>query len=231
VVLRAKRNEAILMRRNGHHGVALKLARENHQAYLTVFGPAHEQTYAANLTLCNSLRVCNELDEAYERGEETYRAYQTSFSAGHPMTLVTMVDLAIVLRLRRDLDAAEQLNGAALDGLRNVGLHPDHPWILCALNNQANILAAKEQHEDARKISEEATDRSRRKRGEDHPHTLACAANFAQDLYATGKGMESTSLRRDTLARLRAKLGNDHPDTIAAGLEIRMDCDIEPPPM
>jgi tetratricopeptide (TPR) repeat protein len=228
-LMRAQRNLAILQRKNGQYGKALTSSRKVYEDYRTRLGETHEQTIAASLTLCNALRVNDELDEAIEVGREAHKAYESAFGPRHPMTLVSQVDVAIILRQQEDYDAAREVNDLALDGLRAV-LGDDHPWTLCSLTERASLVTVNDASA-ALAFSEDVLDRSRRVRGFDHPYTLACAANYSLDLEANEDAVQASAVRRDTLERLRRILGKDHPETLSVGIEARVSCDIEPPPL
>jgi tetratricopeptide (TPR) repeat protein len=227
-LLRAKRNVAILLRKNGNYGQALEEAEDTYNSYQTRFGAAYDQTPASALTLANTLRVVDELPRAHDMGKSAVEGFRNSLGHEHPLTMAATVDLAIVLRLQGDTERALELNREALSVLREK-LGGDHQWTLCALTGLASIMAAQGETTEARKLSDECLNRSRRVRGEDHPYTLACAANLSLDLENVGEHVEVSALRRGTIASMRKVLGERHPEVVNVGLNIRAECDIEPP--
>ncbi|MEV4515769.1 FxSxx-COOH system tetratricopeptide repeat protein [Dactylosporangium sp. NPDC049525] len=225
-LLRARRAEAVLMRRNGYN--AIEVAEVAYHAHKTHLGETHEQTFAATLTLANTCRVAGDQPRAYELGQAALDAYTVNLGGRHPLTLAAMVNVAIILRHLTRLDEAMAMNDDALKGLKST-VGEDHQWALCALANGSNILASRGHTEEAQERSAESLSRSRRVRGADHPYTLACAINNALDLESIGADVEAAALRRDAIARMRHTLYDRHPDVIDAGLGSRADCDIESP--
>jgi hypothetical protein len=121
------------------------------------------------------------------------------------------------------------LDRATVDSLKGV-LGDNHPYTLCALTSLSNNLSMAGDHAEARLVSQDVYDRSRRARPEDHPYTLACATNLAVDLEATGATAEAATLRLDTRRRLQHKLGREHPSTVNMERGRRAECDNEVPP-
>jgi tetratricopeptide (TPR) repeat protein len=228
-LLLARRNQAILWRKTGHYGQALKMSDETYDDTRDRFGLKHEHTLAAMMTLANALRVSGDLTAAYRVGNEAVELYQSNFGGAHPFTLACASNLAITLRALGRVDEALALDQRTLKALeKTVG--PDHPYVLCCSCGLANDLSMMGEHSKARKISEKLLERSEQVRVEDHPYTLACAANLALDLDDTGAHNEATKLRNETKARMRQRLGAEHPETVNVERARRAECDNEVPP-
>ena len=227
-IMPAKRNLAILLRKTGKYSEAAKLARSNLDQTSSQFGPTHEQTLAAMMTLSNALRQVNDFAQAGKVGEDALLLYGANLGVEHPFSLACAANLAIVLRAMGDLEEAYVLNSQTLATLaRVVGL--DHPYALCCASNMSNDLSKLERSAEARAVSEEVLERSRRVRVHNHPYTLACAANLAFDLDATGAKAEAAALRAQTIEDMRSKLGVEHPETANVERGRRAECDSEVP--
>jgi tetratricopeptide (TPR) repeat protein len=224
----AKRSIAILYRKLGHHAEAQQRAYTNFTAYRTRFGPNHEHTLAAMMSLSNALREAFELDEALKIGNDALERYREHFSQ-HPFANVCEVNFAIVLRRLGRAEEARERNDRALERLSGT-LGEAHPYTLCCAANLSNDLAALSDHAAATELSANTLTLSQEIRGPHHPYTLACANNHAIDLDRTGEGAKGQQLAAETLILLSDRLGMKHPDVISARDGVRLECDIEPPP-
>ena len=225
----AGRNVAILERKVGHYGQAVTLSKAAMERSASLFGPLHEHSLAAMMTLGNALRASGDLTGARRTGEENLARYRDQFGQEHPFTLACASNFTIVLRAQGELDLASAMDESTLATMqRTLGL--DHPYTLCCACNVGNNLAAQGRHPEALGMTGETVIRSERVRAADHPFTLGCTANLALDLHATGDAGRAAVLRQDSIARLRVKLGPDHPETLRVEDGQRAECDIEVPP-
>ena len=227
-ILLAKRNEAILLRKVGNYDEAVKLSESNFEQTGKQFGPTHEHTLAAMMTLVNALRLVRDLTRARSLGEDALSHYKESLGNEHPFTLACAVNLSIVLRAEGDIEKAHALDTETMETLRRT-VGPNHPYALCCANNVSNNLAKMARYEEARTVSEEVLKRSRKARVPDHPYTLACAVNLALDLDAMGEKARAAKLRAETIKEMRIKLGTEHPETVNAERDRRAECDSEVP--
>jgi tetratricopeptide (TPR) repeat protein len=225
----AMRNRAIILRKVGRYREAVQLSGEIAEQSRSHFGPRHEHSISAMMTLANALRVSGDLEEAEKTNDQAWQLYRENFGEEHPFTLACASNIAIIWRALDRVAEAVALDRVTSESLtRHVGR--DHPYTLCALAGLSNDLSIAGDHEEARKVSQEVYDRSRRARYEDHPYTLACATNLALDLEATGAVTEAATLRADTRRRLQHTLGREHPETINMERGRRAECDTEVPP-
>ena len=212
-ILLGRRNEAILLRKNGQYNEAVEVSDINFTLSKNRFGPEHEHTLAAMMTFSNSLRQTGDLLRARSVGDNALSIYRSNFGEEHPFTLACTVNLSIVLRAQGELEQAFDQDGKTLEALRQV-VGPNHPYALCCLSNISNNLARMGRSDEARVMSEEALKRSRQARVKDHPYTLACAVNYALDLDAVGKKAEAAVLRSETIETMRSRLGTEHPERL-----------------
>ncbi|MGH8571115.1 MAG: tetratricopeptide repeat protein, partial [Gammaproteobacteria bacterium] len=215
-------------RKLGRYPQAREMAETTFLAYRTRFGPNHENTLAAMMSLSNALRQDNNVERALKVGNDALDRYREHFSQ-HPFFNVCAANVAIVLRQYGDVAAARELNEVILDSLRQT-LGEKHPYTLCCAANLSNDLAGLRDYAAASELSAKTLSLSREVRGDNHPYTLACANNHAIDLIATGEEVQGQELSADTVSRFIERLGSDHPDTNSARDGRRLDCDIEPPP-
>jgi tetratricopeptide (TPR) repeat protein len=228
-ILLARRNEAILLRKTGSYAEAASLSEENFEISTRRFGPEHEHTLSAMMTLSNALRLISEFSRARSIGEQALAIYKSEFGDEHPFALACAANLSIVLRAIGDFEKAYEQDNRTLKALRRV-LGPNHPYALCCASNISNDLSQMGKHAEAKAASAEVLGRSREARVPDHPYTLACAANLALDLDATGAKREAAKLRKETIERMRSKLGEEHPETANIERGRRAECDSEVPP-
>ncbi len=118
---------------------------------------------------------------------------------------------------------ARTIDAEALGGLRRA-VGADHPFTLSCANGLAADLSATGDAQPAREIATDTLTRSRLVRGDDHPDTVACAFNLALDA-----GDEAG--REVATAGLIKAYGEDHPILADAAAGLRLETDIDPPPL
>ncbi|MBK7623427.1 MAG: tetratricopeptide repeat protein [Kineosporiaceae bacterium] len=223
-----RRNLASLLRLNGNYHDSLIVATGVYDQLRRRYGPRNENTMAAALTLFNSLRATNRLDEAQTLGEETLDAYTAQLGAEHPFTLACASNLAVLYRALSRIDEAYERDRVTQDALhRRLG--SDHPYSLVSDSNMSNNLALREEVDQALTLSEATYAAASRIRGDDHPFTLACGANLALDLEAVGRHDEAGSIRAAIHRGLLKRLGPEHPETVNFERRRRSENSIEVP--
>jgi hypothetical protein len=104
-----------------------------------------------------------------------------------------------------------------------------HPYTLAAAVGFANDLVAAHEDEEAARLLADTLDTARADGRETHPDMLICAVNYGLITQASN-GMAGRAIAERSIEALRQELGPDHPQVSAAGLGLRGECDIEPPP-
>ncbi|MEU7907032.1 FxSxx-COOH system tetratricopeptide repeat protein [Actinoplanes sp. NPDC049118] len=202
---------------------ARQLAEANVELFRQRFGDANVETLGALVSLANCVRDDGDLDEAHRLLERAVADYRAVLGAEHPFTLAAATDLAGVVRATGRFAQARTMDAEALGGLRrSVGA--DHPFTLSCANGLAADLIAIGEAQQAREIALDTLSRSRVLRGAEHPDTLACAFNVSLD---TGDEL-STQL---AIEELRKFCGDSHPLLTRALAGVRLETEIEPPPL
>jgi hypothetical protein len=210
------------LRKLGRLDEALPLAEQNRADLMTWFGPKHEYTLAAAISLINVRLALGDLGTATVEMPRLLDGCAQLFGEDHPMTSAVLVNSACVLRALGDVSGARRRDEEASRALRRV-LGVDHPYTLCAEHNLAVDLTLLGDKAGARTIATSVRHRSRIARGDAHPDTLACAVN----LYLSN-GRPSAS--NNELTTWETMLGPAHPLFRAAREGHWVECDIEPPP-
>ena len=131
--------------------------------------------------------------------------------------------LAGVVRASGRYAEARTIDAESLGGLRrSVGV--DHPFTLSCANGLAADLWHTGEMRQAREIAADTVTRSKAVRGTDHPDTAACAWNLALD-----DGDEAA--QQQALAALTKAYGEGHPVPALAGEGLRLETDIDLPPL
>ncbi len=229
--LRARKNLALSLRKAGRYREALDLATDVLTRHLRAWGPDNRETIAARTNLANDLRLAGNIVAAHTNAEEAFRRSAAALGEWHPYTLGCAVNHAILLRLKGQVAEATALDTQTLGRFQEV-LGEDHPYTLACLTNLASDFAAVGRTDEALAYSQRAYEAHSRTRGERHPYTLACAANLAADLRSSGEDDAAERLAKATAEAYEKTLGSGHPESQAAiTARVRMDLDVEPPPM
>ncbi len=85
------------------------------------------------------------------------------------------------------------------------------------------VLGSLGEHQQARRLHNDAFTRSRRVKGEDHPETLSAASLLGLTLGSLGEHQQARQLQNDTLTRLRRVRGDDHPETLTSASRLAAD--------
>ncbi|MGA5304032.1 FxSxx-COOH system tetratricopeptide repeat protein [Nucisporomicrobium flavum] len=222
MALWAGRFAAMAARRGGRPD-ARKLAAANVELFRHKFGDLNVETLGAIVSLANCAREAGDLDEAHHLLERAVVRYHAVLGDEHPFTLAAGADLAGVVRATGRYAEARTIDEEALGGLRrSVGA--DHPFTLACANGLAADLLAIGEAQQAREIALDTLTRSRTVRGADHPDTLACAFNVALDA-----GDEQSA--EVAVQRLQKAYGDSHPVLARAQAGVRLETEIEPPPL
>jgi tetratricopeptide (TPR) repeat protein len=237
LVLLSGRTYGITLRKAGRLREAADVLTENLEQTTDRFGPYHEYTVAALVSLGNAQRQLGDVSGALTNITDAMARYREYFGEDHPLTLVGLVNEAVARRAAGEYQIAMDLDTAAHARLVEA-LGPDHPYTLCAGTSLATDHALLGDAAAARTLSEEMLERSRAVSGgphevrddAEHPYLLARALNLSYDLRATGAVEEGEALYRDALAGLTNSLGAAHPEVAAAEKGERLEGDIEAPP-
>ncbi|MEU4424344.1 FxSxx-COOH system tetratricopeptide repeat protein [Actinoplanes sp. NPDC024001] len=217
----AGRFAAMAARRRGEPQ-ARELAEANLAACRQKFGDLSVDTLASAVSLANCARADGALDDAHELLERAVIRYHAVLGDEHPFTLAASAGLAGVVRAAGRYAEARTIDEEVLSGLRrSVGA--DHPFALSCANGLAADLAAAGEVQKSRELAADTLRRSRAVRGLDHPDTVACAWNLA-----LADGDETA--RQQALTALAKAFGDGHPvfRTTAAGLRLETDIDLPP---
>ncbi len=222
MALWAGRFAAMAARRAGSPD-ARSRAAANVELYRQKFGDLSVETLAAVVSLANCAVGDGDFDQAHLLLERAVGRYHAVLGDDHPFTLAAAADLAVVARATGRYAEARTIDDEALGGLRrSVGA--DHPFTLSCANGLAADLLALGEAQQAREIAHDTLTRSRALRGADHPDTLACAFNVALD------AGDETALDA-ALADLRKAYGEVHPVPARAAAGVRLETEIELPPL
>jgi tetratricopeptide repeat protein len=149
--------------------------------------------------------------------------YHAVLGDEHPFTLAAAVDLAVVVRATGRYAEARTIDTEALSGLRrSVGM--DHPFALACANGLAADLRQTGEAQQAREIAADIVSRSRTVRGADHPETAACAWNMALD---DGDDVA----QQQAITALTKAYGEGHPILAGVAAGVRLETDIDVPPL
>ncbi|MGV9351083.1 FxSxx-COOH system tetratricopeptide repeat protein [Streptomyces spiralis] len=228
--LRAIKNMSVTCRKAGELEQGLALAREALELYRLHFGPDHIDTLAALTNISNDLRLTGDPEGAREHSAEALHRYKAVLGPRHPLTGAAGVDHGAALRAAGQHAEARRVDEETVAALASA-LPDDHPWLLLARINLATDLALAGDPEAALALGEECAGRLQARYGDRHPATLAALANAALDRTATGDAEAGEELLASVRRRYLATLGPDHPESRAAAAGVRIECDIEPPPI
>ncbi|BCJ52030.1 hypothetical protein Asp14428_35050 [Actinoplanes sp. NBRC 14428] len=222
MALWAGRFAAMAARRSGRPDAGA-LATTNAELYRQKFGDLNVETLGAMVSLAHCARDAGDLDEAHRLLERAVARYHAVLGDEHPFTLAAGADLAGVVRATGRYAEARTIDQEALGGLRrSVGA--DHPFTLSCANGLAADLVALGEGQPAREIALDTLTRSRSVRGGDHPDTLACAFNVALD---AGDDQSAEA----AIEELQKVYGEGHPLLARARSGVRLETEIEPPPL
>jgi hypothetical protein len=222
MALWAGRFAAMAARRAGRPQ-ARAMAERNVELFRRKFGDLNVETLAASVSLANCARTDGDPDGAHRLLERVVARYHAVLGDEHPCTLAAAADLAGVARALGRFAEARTIDAEALGGLRRT-VGPDHPFTLACANGLAADLHATGDAQAARELAADTLTRSRMVRGPDHPDTLACAWNLALDA-------RDEAGREAALAGLTKAYGEDHPVPATAAAGLRLETDIDPPPL
>lgn len=228
--LRAIKNMSVTCRKAGELEQGLALAREALELYRLHFGPDHIDTLAALTNISNDLRLTGDPEAAREHSAEALQRYKAVLGPRHPLTGAAGVDHGAALRAAGQHAEARRVDEETVAALASA-LPDDHPWLLLARVNLATDLALAGDPEAARTLGEECARKLQARYGDRHPATLAALTNVALDMTATGDAEAGEELLASVRRRYLATLGPDHPESRAAAAGVRIECDIEPPPI
>ena len=198
-------------------------AEANVALFRQKFGDLNAESLGAVVSLANCARVDGDPDAAHRLLERAVARYHAVLGDDHPFTLAAAANLAGVVRASGRYAEARTIDAEALGGLRrSVGA--DHPFTLSCANGLAADLLHTGEMRQAREIAADTVTRSKAVRGTDHPDTAACAWNLARD-----DGDEAA--QQQALAALTKAYGEGHPVPALAGEGLRLETDIDLPPL
>ncbi|MEV5504321.1 tetratricopeptide repeat protein, partial [Nonomuraea fuscirosea] len=219
---------AIAYRRNGELDAALELGRHTEDRLRRLLGSDHPDTLAATMCVSNTLRAdavrsepregrsVDHLAEALMLAEAATGRYASVLGPEHPYTHACRVDLALLHHLLGDPETALAIGTSARVGLI-ASLDEEHEYVLICDLNLRSDLAALGRNEEAARVGTTVRDRLA-ERPVWYPH-LALA-------YALGEEVGDEE-RAEITETLRAK----HPEVLTAHEGVRIDCDLDPPPL
>jgi tetratricopeptide (TPR) repeat protein len=218
----AARFAAMASRRRGAPD-AIERAGESVTRCRRRFGDLHAETLAAVVSLAHAVRAAGDHEQAHELLERAVGRYHSVLGDDHPFTLAAAAGLASVIRGTGRFAEARRIDQEALSGLRrSVG--PDHPFTLSCANGYASDLFGLGERQEAQQLAAETFQRSRLIRGAEHPDTLACAWNAVLD----GADEEA---RQQTATALAKVYGEGHPVLVQVADGVRLETDLDLPPL
>ena len=233
-VLIARRHLAMLLRKAGYLGPrpSPRPSRRYRRRPCKKFGPEHEHSFSALMTLMNCQRVGRTTSSGRRAvGAPGVDRLRELLGTEHPFTFACMVDLSHRAAAHRSAG-----RGAAAHRRRGwpgltAALGDDHPYTLCAITRRrTGWPAAQRAGRRQGRRRADASSAPAATRGEDHPYTLACAVNLALDLDG-GRRRRAVASRCATATSSGSSgcSGTSHPDTANVGLYIRTESEIEVP--
>lgn len=202
---------------------AREMAESNVKLFRQKFGELSVETLGATVSLANTARFEGDHEAAHGLLERAVLRYHAVLGPEHPFTLAASSNLAGVVRASGRYAEARTIDLEALSGLRrSVGV--DHPFTLACANGLAADLYATGDGQRGKEIAADTLTRSRGVRGIEHPDTLACAWNVALDA-------ADETAQQQALAALTKSYGEIHPVVAAASAGLRLETDIDPPPL
>ncbi|WP_225829975.1 FxSxx-COOH system tetratricopeptide repeat protein [Streptomyces sp. NK08204] len=228
--LRAIKNMAVTCRKAGEFEQGLALARESFERHCTHFGPEHIETIAAATNLSNDLRLTGDPRSACEHSADALHRYHAVLGPQHPLSCAAAVNHGAALRALGRHAEARRVDQQTVTALA-AGLPDDHPWLLLARVNLATDLSLAGEAEAALALGEECAHALEARYGDRHPATLAALTNVALDRCATGDTETGEELLASVQRRYLATLGPEHPESRWAAAGVRIECDVEPPPI
>ncbi|RSM72734.1 hypothetical protein DMB66_04980 [Actinoplanes sp. ATCC 53533] len=210
----------------GQYGRALELMRTAVlPQYRDLLGPRHRDLLLATRTLTMALRKSGFYAEARDNARQNYLDHHHRFGPKHEHTLASTISYANAMRCcgsPTEINDARAKLREATDAYREV-FSAKHPLTLAATVNLALTLRAAGDHEEARRLDENALAGLTAQVGERHPYTLAAAINLAEDLFLAGLPEEAARLSHSTYLLSVEERGADHPDTLACAINAALD--------
>lgn len=170
-----------------------------------------------------AVRLCGDLTEARDVGEDAYDYGREVLGAEHYWTLRTRNDLSIAIRRTGiDLDTALEMATEVFELCTRI-FGDDNPDTLAAAINLTNTQRTMGQTAEALTLAEETVDRYPRIYGSDHPYAHACSGNLALMQRVTGDPGKAQQLNEASLAGLDARLGRDHHYSLTVATNLASD--------
>ncbi|KAK8116359.1 hypothetical protein PG984_012861 [Apiospora sp. TS-2023a] len=104
------RNQALLLREQGHYDESEKWSRQVLEGREVELGKRHPHTLASASNLALVLQDQGQYREAEATNRRVLDAYEKEFGVQHPSTLTSVSNLAFVLQEQGQYDEAEKLN-------------------------------------------------------------------------------------------------------------------------
>ncbi|MDX3617826.1 FxSxx-COOH system tetratricopeptide repeat protein [Streptomyces europaeiscabiei] len=209
------------LRELGDYKNSVDILREVREGFKQVMNPNVPEVLRVDKSLAVSLRKDGQVAEALRITQETWETY-TLYRDRYGSTIPEA--LACGLNLAADYFATDPEHGAAravelvdevLEGYRNI-FGPEHPFVMCCLNNLSIYRRALGEAERAAELSERARDALAADLGGDHPAVLSAGLNLANAYGDLGLHNRAEQWERLAIEGFRARFGADHPDVLVS---------------
>lgn len=178
-----------------------------------MFGPEHEETFAARLNL-TAVFVA---EKKYDLAASNYRFVlghrQRSLGSEHPETLRTRFALAQILLAQPKFPEAEAEHRAVLAARQRV-LGAAHPETLQSHEGLVAVLLKQHRYADAEATRREMLATLTRVLSPAHPETLKIQEGLVSALWSQQHYAEAETQRRLEIAVLEGTRGAEHPETL-----------------
>ncbi|WP_430788433.1 FxSxx-COOH system tetratricopeptide repeat protein [Actinoplanes sp. G11-F43] len=205
------------------------LADEAYDRLVTLGGPQHPDTIAAELELACAMWWSGRSGEGRKHAQRVHDYFRDRHNPRHPFRLAALANLAMIERAHGDLTGSRERAEEAATGLLSV-LGPAHPHTLIAQMSVATGRFKGGAVEEAYLLDVDVVRRLTDRLGERHPTTLAAEVNLALSARERRDGPQARAELPRVQERCAEFLGASHPYTIAATEARRIDVDIELPP-
>ena len=198
--------------KRGHLQPAVGLLRVLLRACESRLGRDDVLTLVVTARLADTLRRCQQLDEARQLGRRVLWACEALLGPKHPDTITARAILALILLQRGQVGEALEMQRTVLISSEQV-LGYFHVNTVFLRFKRATALLADGQLQEAERMLERVLEAQEASLGPKHLHTMKTCATLADVMEVSGRPEEAILLRCRVLWTRLEVLGLEHMDT------------------
>jgi serine/threonine protein kinase len=196
--------------RQGNHGEALSLYRQNHVYYTTKHSPTDHRAFMSLVGIAGCQQDSRDYGEAEKTYLEAIRQMKQALTPDHPTLLACMSNLCLMYAYRTKEHAKAQALFTELLAAGKEHYPEDHPTYLMWLNNFAGALFSSGNIEGALVQYLRLHAIAKKKLGPDHEHTLVYLSNVASMYVRLKRYTDAEDAFMEVHRHLVARYGKSH---------------------